>query len=387
MIILVIIELFITIITLLSQSVDIFPALRSQDKLYISITILILALLSTLTIFILTRRKMKNHYYLGGTFVACSILVIFICRLFIQVPVTDLEIRYKPLLENEIETPGLRVISDDGERFESSISSGDRLFPFITGHSIGEIFDFKSDNINKPSIILDYNKAKTWRMFYIMLFQIYLLIGIVIYWFSKTENRVSYDPLLNIFNRQHSLKILNEQSKLNTSAPFAIAMVDIDFFKKVNDTYGHKAGDDVLVNVAQVLEQICGTDGVVCRYGGEEIVIFFPKKTRSEASKIIEVARKNIEQLQTKSGKKNISVTISTGISNRENNKQELNKVLQFADKALYSAKNSGRNKTKMVKTPVPKQEKQTQLISKKKNIKSKISKNGAAKNNKSKKS
>jgi diguanylate cyclase (GGDEF)-like protein len=176
---------------------------------------------------------------------------------------------------------------------------------------------------------------------------LFLIIGILVHWFSKMENRVSYDPLLQIYNRDYCSKIISEQSKINSLPPFSIAMVDIDHFKNVNDTYGHQAGDAVLYEVAQAVSRGVAQAGVVCRYGGEELVVFSPQKTMKQLAEIIENVRIDIEKIKTPSGKKKISVTISAGVSQREHSTQTIMDVIQAADKALYKAKDGGRNQIK----------------------------------------
>lgn len=176
---------------------------------------------------------------------------------------------------------------------------------------------------------------------------LYLLAGMLVHSIAKMENRISYDPLLQIYNREFCSKIISEQSKFNTNPPFAVAMVDIDHFKNVNDTYGHQAGDTVLYSVAQAVSSSIGSEGVVCRYGGEELSVFFPQKSTGEAVELMEKVRMDIEKIVTVSGKKKISVTVSVGVSMRENGSQTVMDVISAADKALYRAKNGGRNQVK----------------------------------------
>lgn len=176
---------------------------------------------------------------------------------------------------------------------------------------------------------------------------LYLSVGILIHSFCRMENRVSYDPLLKIYNRDFCSKIISEQSKFDTSPPFSVAMVDIDHFKKVNDTYGHQAGDMVLYAVAQTVNNSLISKGIVCRYGGEELAVFFPRTACSEVSKLMEEVRADVEKTKIPTGKKSISVTISVGISQRENSNQTVMDVIGAADKALYRAKNGGRNQVK----------------------------------------
>ncbi|MFW5775457.1 MAG: GGDEF domain-containing protein, partial [Chitinivibrionales bacterium] len=195
-----------------------------------------------------------------------------------------------------------------------------------------------------PLIFIDY--APFERMMFTAA-AMYLVGGIMIHWFSRMEHRVSYDPLLHIYNRTFCAKIIEEQSSVSTSPPFGVAMVDIDHFKKVNDTHGHQAGDCVLYHVAQTISREVVPEGIVCRYGGEEIAIFFPRKRIEDIIKIMERVRKEVGQLRVHSGRKRLKVTVSCGISQREDRSQSIEKVIESADKALYRAKKGGRNQVK----------------------------------------
>jgi diguanylate cyclase (GGDEF)-like protein len=175
---------------------------------------------------------------------------------------------------------------------------------------------------------------------------LYLIFGVMTHWFSRMEHRVSYDPLLQIYNRNYCSRIIEEQSRLNTSPPFGVAMIDIDHFKKVNDTWGHQAGDSVLIGVAQTIQRGVVPDGILCRYGGEELAVFFPRMETREIHPLMETIRTSVESLKVHIGKrKTISVTISCGIAHRASTSQSIVAVIQAADKALYRAKESGRNR------------------------------------------
>lgn len=176
---------------------------------------------------------------------------------------------------------------------------------------------------------------------------VYLVSGILIHWFSRMEHRASYDPLLQVYNRNYCSRIIEEQSNTNTSPPFGVAMIDIDHFKNINDTYGHQAGDRVLFNVAQTIQQEVVPGGIVCRYGGEEIAVFFPGKQTKKIAPIMERVRAKIENMKVGGGRKNLSVTVSCGIAHRNKASQSISDVVHNADKALYSAKRNGRNQVR----------------------------------------
>jgi diguanylate cyclase (GGDEF)-like protein len=176
---------------------------------------------------------------------------------------------------------------------------------------------------------------------------LYLEIGIVVHWVFRMEHRISYDPLLHIYNRNYCTTVITEQSSLNTTPPFSVAMVDIDHFKSVNDTYGHQAGDHVLQGVAQTILREVVPDGVVCRYGGEEIAVFFPRKDTRAVVPIMENVRTAIAQLKVPTRRKKLSVTVSCGVAHRKELGQSIIDVIHAADKALYRAKKGGRNQVK----------------------------------------
>ncbi|HMD68166.1 MAG TPA: GGDEF domain-containing protein [Chitinivibrionales bacterium] len=182
---------------------------------------------------------------------------------------------------------------------------------------------------------------------------VYLTICVIVHWFMRMDRRISYDPLLHIYNRDYCSKIISEQSSIDTSPPFAVAMVDIDHFKNVNDTYGHQAGDQVLYAVAQAIQNEVVPAGTLCRYGGEEMVVFFPQIGIREAEPVIERVRKSIETLKVRTRNKTLSVKVSCGISARDDISQSVIDVIHTADKALYKAKKEGRNQVRTAKTPL----------------------------------
>jgi len=175
-----------------------------------------------------------------------------------------------------------------------------------------------------------------------------MLTGIMFHWVARIEHRVVIDPLLQIYNREYCSKIISEQAPMELSPPLSIAMVDIDHFKNVNDTYGHQAGDAVLYTVAQAVHtDAAAHGGIVCRYGGEELAVFFPGKRVKETAAIMDTCRTTVEKIVTESGKKKITVTVSVGVAERTESAQSVTLVMNAADKALYKAKKGGRNQVK----------------------------------------
>jgi len=127
--------------------------------------------------------------------------------------------------------------------------------------------------------------------------------------------------------------------------PLSLAMIDLDFFKKVNDTYGHAAGDDVLKCAAKLFHDSARSTDLVARYGGEEFAVMMPETELADAETFAEKIRSMIAEtpLQTQAG--DLHVTVSIGVANAPHSKLKSPKeLIVAADKALYRAKKAGRN-------------------------------------------
>lgn len=152
------------------------------------------------------------------------------------------------------------------------------------------------------------------------------------------------DPLTGLNNRRNFRKLadgLRRQKGIN----YVVAMMDIDKFKSVNDTYGHDVGDIALRQVADGIESAVGEHGIVGRYGGEEFIILLPTSLQKGFT-LIENLRRSIETMQIFYGSGNLKVTISGGCFGFQfNSEDDLNQAITLADRALYEAKNTGRNR------------------------------------------
>ena len=171
------------------------------------------------------------------------------------------------------------------------------------------------------------------------------------------SHRANYDPLLNIYNRGYANNFL--QGKVRSlSKGYAVGIFDLDHFKRLNDRYGHQAGDRILFAVAQKIREKALPHGIACRYGGEEFMVIFPNLSITQAAKLAQEMVAAIAQMQIPvSGKKKrkafkVRVTISGGIAAAKSNKNSQD-VVQAADKALYRAKRGGRNRLSVVRQPV----------------------------------
>jgi diguanylate cyclase (GGDEF)-like protein len=122
-----------------------------------------------------------------------------------------------------------------------------------------------------------------------------------------------------------------------------IIFIDIDQFKKVNDTYGHDKGDEVLRGVAQIIRALCRKDDIVARYGGEEFVALFPKMNKESARQIAESMRKIVEEKSQRII--GLRVTVSIGVATDFEKFSNTQNLIKMADNALYKSKSSGRNR------------------------------------------
>ncbi|MDP4144189.1 MAG: GGDEF domain-containing protein [Bacillota bacterium] len=150
------------------------------------------------------------------------------------------------------------------------------------------------------------------------------------------------DTLTGLGNR--SLFYLELSNRMNNSCknefPISLLMLDIDNFKTINDTYGHAVGDNVLVELADILKNNTRSTDTVVRWGGEEFTIILPRTTAKEAVLIAERIRKTIESYMFYCGEISIKATVSIGVS-MCSDKVDMDKVVSMADKALYKAKES----------------------------------------------
>lgn len=154
---------------------------------------------------------------------------------------------------------------------------------------------------------------------------------------------IERDPLTMLLNRR-SCRIKMDKMTENGMA-FSVIMGDIDFFKKINDTYGHSCGDDVLKGIAGLLKETAAeNDGFVARWGGEEFVMALPDKTVDDAKAVLETLMDRIRAFSVESGGSTVKVTMTFGVTRCEPN-GNIEHSISRADKLLYDGKQSGRNK------------------------------------------
>ncbi len=170
--------------------------------------------------------------------------------------------------------------------------------------------------------------------------------------YSRTKELSITDALTGLYNRRHFEQCADREFLRATryKSDLTFAIVDIDFFKKINDTYGHLCGDKILKEVAFLLNESFRKTDIVFRYGGEEFVIILTE-TNAEAARIpLERLREKIESNTFKFKTQDLKVTISLGYSSDVEEAEDAVELLSFADSALYRAKENGRNQIRNYK-------------------------------------
>ncbi len=155
---------------------------------------------------------------------------------------------------------------------------------------------------------------------------------------------IEQDPLTQMNNRRYGEKKLRQiqRKARNSGLAFAIAIGDIDFFKKVNDTYGHECGDMVLKNVSLLLKKHMAGNGFVARWGGEEFLIVYEKDDIKEAKQKLDTLLDELRVAKVQYGENIIGVTMTFGMA--PGDVDDLDKMLREADTCLYTGKSNGRN-------------------------------------------
>ncbi|MFO7865248.1 MAG: GGDEF domain-containing protein, partial [Candidatus Aminicenantes bacterium] len=157
------------------------------------------------------------------------------------------------------------------------------------------------------------------------------------------------DSLTGLLNHGAVLERLREELKRGSreKKPVALIIADLDHFKRINDAYGHTAGDDILAATARCLRSACREYDVVGRYGGEEFAVVLPGTTLEKAVFVAERIRKKVEQIRHEPDGKELAVTLSLGVAAAPSEQRVMDSeiLVKQADQALYEAKNKGRNR------------------------------------------
>jgi diguanylate cyclase (GGDEF)-like protein len=186
-----------------------------------------------------------------------------------------------------------------------------------------------------------------------------VVIFVLLFEVTKTQGFIQLEKALNLINelairdeltgthnRRHLIALIERERERSARAgrPFCICLLDLDFFKRVNDTYGHCAGDVALrVFALAVQHQVRDTDAFG-RYGGEEFLLMLPETSLEEAAVLVERIRLSVEGLQFADISAEFALTVSIGVAQFCNG-ESIAQMIARADKALYLAKSDGRNR------------------------------------------
>lgn len=214
----------------------------------------------------------------------------------------------------------------------------DRKFPY---RSLMAVPMFESDMLKGFCIVLKDSA-------YGFTFDMYKLLQSLIYHSTlaltnsllreELERLVITDYLTNLYSRNYLESKMSESLQNDEQGSFLL--IDIDDFKKINDTYGHQVGDEVIVQVAKIIQSVSGQKGIAARWGGEELSIYFPHLTVNEAEKLSQRIVVEVEE------KTNPKVTVSCGMSQwYKGSGEDVESLFKKADQALYVSKATGKNK------------------------------------------
>ncbi|WP_079204317.1 diguanylate cyclase [Pseudomonas sp. CC6-YY-74] len=274
----------------------------------------------------------------------------------------DLASRYSLILRGAnmlvevLETPA--GIFEAMSRFNPEVVLLDVNMPNCTGPELAQIIRFNDDWLRVPIIYLSAETDITRQMNALIKAGddfITKPIGdnaLVTTVFSRAQrarllsialSRDSLTGLLKHADIKEQVGIELERAQ-RSGKPASVAMLDIDFFKKVNDSYGHVAGDNVIRALANLLRQRLRRVDSLGRYGGEEFLVVLPDCTADQALQVLDEIRQRFADLQFIAGDSEFSVTLSAGIASTEQAADDAGELLERADRALYVAKHGGRN-------------------------------------------
>ena len=252
------------------------------------------------------------------------------------------EINYikQELLENkEIRLSGLEIFN----RITKNIDFLNRLYD----KNMQKLMQFYNEKMRKKSHIQSL-------IILLCIVSIIIVIAINLFYFSKIQKYIKkvehlniIDPMTQLYNRRFLENFIEKfiSQVQRQSENFSILMIDIDHFKKVNDTYGHDVGDKVIIAIANVLQENIRKSDLAIRYGGEEFMVLLHYADKEAALKIATKLKEKFAQITFETKKGSFSKTLSIGISEFPEDSNSVWECIKLADEALYVAKTSGRDK------------------------------------------
>ncbi|MED4452987.1 histidine kinase N-terminal 7TM domain-containing protein [Metabacillus fastidiosus] len=254
------------------------------------------------------------------------------------------------------------LIVDISNRLVDYNEAAEKMIPTLLSSSIGKnIYDIwkMEEDISEEQQKFEWMNRKNNKYYYIHVTEVFnnkkIAVGKTIVLSDVTEQKVleaqlkqlAYtDGLTKIYNRTYFMKRSQEQLEqaIQLNKSLSLFLFDIDFFKKINDHYGHHAGDAAICHVVELCKKSLQPEYIFGRYGGEEFVVCLPDTNILEAGKIAEKIRAEIAKTPLHLNEKFITITASFGVTEIRENSNTLHILLEQADKALYISKENGRN-------------------------------------------
>ena len=212
------------------------------------------------------------------------------------------------------------------------------------------------DSLSNAEIQFKHNQQEQYTRQWVLLLTIVLLSVFFIAWLFRAKRKKSLlvelantDVLSGLSNRRRTLELMNQQVQFSKrhSAPFTAAVIDIDYFKKINDSLGHAAGDAVLEGFGQLCKTMFRRTDIIGRIGGEEFVVGFPHTSCIVAENALVSFSRRFEKMGESLGYPDLSLSVSIGCA-QLNDEATAESLIANCDKALYEAKESGHNQVKM---------------------------------------
>lgn len=223
----------------------------------------------------------------------------------------------------------------------------EKVIPTITEDKLQAIYNKWISVIEEVSY---FNKSLLIKIFIasLLIILVFLYREYILKKYNKELKKLSNtDKLTGLYNRLFTDDRLEEEyKKINQDTTYncCVILIDIDFFKKINDTYSHQVGDKVLIKLSDILKANTRDSDVVSRWGGEEFLIILPNTTIDKAT----IACENLRQKVQNANFETIKITISLGVGELKNN-QTIFESISLIDKALYNSKSNGRNRVSIV--------------------------------------
>lgn len=281
--------------------------------------------------------------------------------------VIDDDIVFASYIKNILESKGyLVIVAHNGKRgleliyeLSPALVFLDVKLPDITGFSILEnINKIKSNHMFVTIMSVDDSKENRAKAYDLGAFDFIkkpldadILVSFVrnrLVFKEALELSIVTDELTQLYNRKYmntQLEFLIEQFE-KRGEEFSIAIADIDFFKRINDTYGHIVGDEVLKGFSNLIMSAKREEDILFRFGGEEFVLVMPNTTKNTAFSIMERLRKIVGKQPFKGNDQSFYISFSSGIAEIDHQNKHPKALIEQADQALYKAKSSGRNQT-----------------------------------------